>query len=320
MSMNRVGDVLRRLFLLSAALCAVIGPATGADYSVIGPAAGADYYGPLDRSPASKCLVTQRMCATVWPGFYVGGNAGYTFGANEFTTSASNTFVATGAGPLAQAITTLATFTRPSANNGFIGGGQIGYNVYQGTWFGNSFVGGIETDIQAGPGKASSGSVAAMPLIGLPNQLRQNASVSSGIDYLGTVRARLGMLVGFGETTVLFYATGGIAYAGVNTSTNITQTLTGPPTFALTPPTWTASGHLSGTSFGFAAGLGAEWLFFPNWSTGVEWLYYDLGSALSGPSSLATNALAASPLTVSTVTTTTPFRGDILRASINYHF
>jgi outer membrane immunogenic protein len=308
--MDRAGDVLRRLLLLSSALCAVIAPAAGADYSE-----------PLDRAPLGSCLVTPRMCTTVWPGFYAGGNAGYTFGANESTVSASNTFVTPGTGPLAQAITTLATFTSPSANDGFIGGGQIGYNMYQGTWYGNAFVAGVETDIQAGPGKASSNSVAAIPLIGFPNQLRQTTSVSSSIDYLGTVRARVGMLVGDiaarNATTVLFYITGGIAYAGVSASTNITQTLTGPPTFALTPPTtWTSSGRLSGTSFGFAAGLGAEWLFSPNWSTGVEWLYYDLGSTLSGPSSLAT----PHSLTVNTVTTTTPFRGDILRASINYHF
>jgi hypothetical protein len=190
--MARASDLLKGHLLLSAAMCAFIGPAAGTDYSE-----------PLDRSPASSCLVAQRVCTTVWTGFYAGGNAGYTFGANESTTSTLNTFVTAGAGPLAQAIATLANFTMPSSNDGFIGGGQLGYNVYQGTWFGTSFVAGVETDIQAGPGKASSNSVTAVPLAGFPNKLSQTTSVSSGVDYLGTLRARLGIVVGLPETTVL---------------------------------------------------------------------------------------------------------------------
>jgi outer membrane immunogenic protein len=303
------GGIPKKLFLMSATIGALLSPARGGDYDRIEP-----------KPIASSCFVAPRVCTNVWPGLYGGVNAGYAFGANDSTISSSNTFVTPGSESLARAIATLTNFTMPSTNVGFIGGGQVGYNFYQGVLFGTTLVAGVEADIQAGPGKASSSSVTNISLAGLPNQLSQTASVSSSIDYLGTVRTRLGMVVGLPETTVLLYMTGGIAYAGASTSTNITQSVTGPPAFGLAPPTWTGSGRLSGTSVGFAAGLGAEWLFLPSWSTGVEWLYYDVGSPLSGPISLVSNASSARPLTVNTLTTTTPFRGDILRASINYHF
>jgi outer membrane immunogenic protein len=128
----------------------------------------------------------------------------------------------------------------------------------------------------------------------------------------------VGILVGFLGTTVLYYTTGGLAYGGVSASTTVTQIVGGPS--ALTPPTWTGSGAYSGTRLGWAAGLGAEWLFFSNWSTSFEYLHYDLGSPTYGMTPLVSNAVVAKPFTVNSLTATTPFSGEILRAGINYHF
>lgn len=98
------------------------------------------------------------------------------------------------------------------------GGGQIGYN-----WqFNRNWVFGIEADLMA---------------VDAPF-----------IDYLGTVRGRLGYAAG----NVLFYGTGGLAYTRL-------------------------SGFgVSTTATGFAVGGGIEWAFAPQWSVKAEYLYYRL--------------------------------------------
>ncbi len=108
--------------------------------------------------------------AFTWTGFYVGANAGYGWGnvnANGFAN----------VGDL----------------DGFVGGGQIGYNYQMG-----QFVLGLEADLQAAD--LSSGNN-----LGL---------VRVKTDYFGTVRARVG--VAFDR--FMPYITGGWAYGNVKTS------------------------------------------------------------------------------------------------------
>ncbi len=105
-----------------------------------------------------------------WTGFYVGANAGYGWGnvnANGFAN----------VGDL----------------DGFVGGGQIGYNYQMG-----QFVLGLEADLQGAD--LSSGNN-----LGL---------VRVKTDYFGTVRAR----VGFAIDRFMPYVTGGWAYGNVKTS------------------------------------------------------------------------------------------------------
>ena len=102
-----------------------------------------------------------------WTGFYGGLNAGYAFGNNSVNTTSTNTFAfpAAGGPNLAAAITGLSNFGARPNNNGFIGGGQIGYN-----WqFSSAWVGGIETDLDGlGSGKGSAGAVTSMVVPGFP--------------------------------------------------------------------------------------------------------------------------------------------------------
>src|SRR5262249_24486005 len=145
-----------------------------------GVATAADFQAPPSSGPAYD-----------WTGWYVGLNAGYDFNsANDIVTKSTNTFAfAGGGGPiLGAAITTLSTFTAPGGKNGAAVGGQIGYN-----WrFANNWLAGTEMDSQGVSGTGSSGSVSRVALAGLPNTLGQSTSVSSNIEYLGTVRGRLG--------------------------------------------------------------------------------------------------------------------------------
>lgn len=281
--------------------------------ALIGPAMGSDLLPPRDRVPAYA-----------WNGWYVGVNAGVALNSLDVGTASTNTFAfPAGGGPnLAGAVTSLANFDAPMSNLGFIGGAQVGYD-WQFPWLATAIVAGVATDIQGVSAKASSSVASNIGVTGLPSlnpsaTLNQSASVSTGIDYLGTLRGRLGMLVGFLGTSVLYYATGGLAYGGASASTTITQTLGGPS--ILTSPTWTGSGAFSGTHIGWTAGLGAEWLFMPNWSTSLEYLHYDLGSVTYAVSPLVSNAGAVRPFTVNAVWTNVPFNGEIVRAGVNYRF
>ncbi len=105
----------------------------------------------------------------------------------------------------------------------------------------------------------------------------RGVTTSKSLDYLGTVRGRIGYLV---TPTLLLYGTGGLAYGGANSSTSVFQGISG-PTFGITTAFGTA-GSYSDTLVGWTAGGGLEWMFAPNWSAKLEYLYYDLGTASYG--------------------------------------
>jgi outer membrane immunogenic protein len=153
--------------------------------ALIAPAMGSDILPPRDRVPAYA-----------WNGWYAGVNAGLAFNSLDVGTASSNTFASTAlaspaAGPLATAITSLANFDAPINTIGFMGGGQVGYN-WQFPWLATALVAGIEADIQGMSAKASSSVASNTGVVGFPNTLNQTASVSTGVDYLGTLRGRLG--------------------------------------------------------------------------------------------------------------------------------
>jgi len=110
------------------------------------------------------------------------------------------------------------------SRDGFIGGGQIGYAYL----WGDRVVIGLEADIQgasiSGTGAFLSGGVDA--LISVPAQppapqtvraVVCGGAVSAGVDWLGTVRGRAGLLA---APTLLGYATGGLADGGLHAQTN----------------------------------------------------------------------------------------------------
>ena len=105
-----------------------------------------------------------------WTGFYVGANAGYAWG----NVNANG-------------------FANVGNLDGFIGGGQVGYNYQIG-----QFVVGAEADFQGAD--LSSGN--NLGLVGVKTE------------YFGTVRARLG----FAVDRFMPYVTGGWAYGNVKTS------------------------------------------------------------------------------------------------------
>ncbi|KAB1070427.1 porin family protein, partial [Methylobacterium planeticum] len=135
-----------------------------------------------------------------WTGFYAGFNAGYGFGTQDDraptvigvpagATAGSSLFV-TGAGA---PTTGTVAFSNRNNNDGFVGGGQIGYN-YQFTP-GSGVVIGVEADAQyVDFGRNRNRfAFATVPGGGVnPGSLVFNPNGISGLDYFGTVRGRLG--------------------------------------------------------------------------------------------------------------------------------
>jgi outer membrane immunogenic protein len=251
-----------------------------------------------------------------WNGLYIGINAGYTWSDhNTVSTTTADAFgnPALGGGPaFGVASAALATASVPARVDGFIGGGQIGYNLQ----FANSFVVGIEADIQGIA--ASNGSTLAssqVSVTGFPaNPIDQNLSSRRRLDYLGTVRGRLGFTF---TPTFLVYGTGGLAYGQTVASTSITQVVESAPAL---PNSYSSFGSFSNTRVGWTAGGGLEWLFAPNWSVKAEYLYYDLGSVTYGLSPLQNFNTAGTLFTSGAPVSRTRFNGHIARAGLNYHF
>jgi outer membrane immunogenic protein len=227
-----------------------------------------------------------------WTGWYAGLSVGYGWGSEH------NTFNFDPAVPLP-----FDNVTYHDKLNGFIGGGQIGYN-YQITP--NSWVAGVEADISYANFRGSDSNSGVTPgggpnirfIGGVPWTYNQDQKVN----WLATLRGRLGWTPG--DHTWLIYATGGLAVGGVKASDTFTF---GSGAGALI---WT--GDSSETRAGWTVGGGVEARLMDNWSAKLEYLYYDLGHL----------TVVGNPSTPLAFTTTTDFafRGNIVRVGLNKRF
>lgn len=208
-----------------------------------------------------------------WSGWYFGVNAGYIDGATRMDTDGAAIATSTSPGT-APAMAAAATGTLSAGNGGFIGGAQAGYNFQVSP----TFLAGFEFDIVGSSlrGIASGGNTAPVATVFGPGTGTFTTSVtaSRGLDYVGTVRGRLGTTI---TPSLLVYLTGGLAYDGVKSSTSMTQT-----SAIVGVPTVSTSGAFSSNRAGYAVGAGGEWMFLGKWRIKGEYLYYDLGTAYYG--------------------------------------
>jgi outer membrane immunogenic protein len=337
------GHQMKKLLLSTAVLALTAGAALAADL-------------PTRKEP----LLPAPPPPPLWTGFYAGLNAGYGFGTNSNTQSVaygSPWGVSLPAGFIgdhpAASLTVLSpvgyALSSNGSNNqsGFIGGAQFGYN-YQ---WGQNVVIGIETDIQGtgiragsfGAGLGQSGwdhpPIEGVSPFGIQQTAFGGTSVSAGLDYLGTVRGRIGYLW---TPTMLLYATGGFtyggAYANVHNYANSTWTasIEGVGLPGSLNQTYVGGGNRNSILTGWNVGGGLEWMFMPNWSLKAEGIYYNLGNM-----NVATAAFGPSPLTLSLPgngqvasilngafgpggtaigATRVNYQGVIARVGVNYHF
>lgn len=224
-----------------------------------------------------------------WSGWYVGLNLGYSWGRSwsdvTGTTAVPSTFA----------------FTTSTSMDGWLGGGQIGYN-----WqFNKNWLLGVEADIQ-GTGQRGT-AYAPTYTFGFPGVPLINAtgSLEQKLPWFGTLRARLGFEP---SDHWLLYATGGLAYGEVDSTATATTSQLGTPTLV-------SSSTASNTQAGWAAGAGAEWWLSDRLSAKAEYLYIDLGHV--------TNSYTFTGLGLggfATAAISSHITDNIFRVGIDYHF
>jgi outer membrane immunogenic protein len=253
----------------------------------------------------------------IWSGFYVGVNGGYTFSDSERVDTVSRDVFGNpglSGGPIVGVVAAeLATFSLSTSNDGFIGGGQVGYNQQFGRWL----VLGVELDMQGiFDSDSSTRADSMLPIPGFPaNALVQSAGVSlREIDSIGTIRGRVGFTL---MPCLLVYGTGGFAYGEVISKTDIAQLVIGP---SFVPNIYHAHGQWDNLRPGWTAGGGLEWMFMTHWSIKAEYLFYDLGRVNYQLSHLRNFNLAGTLFTDTAPTSTTRFDGNIVRGGLNFHF
>jgi outer membrane immunogenic protein len=207
---------------------------------------------PMPGPPVPPAAYMPVMPLYNWTGIYLGVNGGYGFGQSNWTAPPP-----TGS-------------TGNFSTGGGLVGGTIGANYQWG-----QFVLGIEAD---GDWQNVNGSVGCSTPGGFP------VSCQTQSDWLATVRGR----AGYAWDRVLFYGTGGAAFANVQAGSANTGSFD------------------TGTQMGWTAGAGIEYAFMPNLTGKVEYLYVDLGN-------LSCNVNCAAGTSVT-------FTENIVRAGINYKF
>jgi len=178
-----------------------------------------------------------------WSGFYIGVNGGAAWNNSNVDSSVNSDDL----GPIAdelkgdiQGDQTVLTL-----------GGLIGFN-----WQMDSVVAGLEADINW----LDFDDDDHHHFVSGENTIDTSLSFESS--YFGTVRGRLG----YAADNILFYATGGLAYGGVDADGSV----------RLNDDRW--SGNSSETNWGWTLGGGLEYAF-DSFIIGAEYLYVDLGDA-----------------------------------------
>ena len=224
-----------------------------------------------------------------WSGFYIGANVGAIESDGRSIQQCYNP-----AGVFNGAACGIIPDTNLSGT-GVLGGVQAGYNWQRDRW-----VFGVEGDGQGTSLKGSSTIGGAFPLIGGGNDPATTIFANSArLNWLATARVRVGVASG----AALFYVTGGAAFGGVQTATDLS-----------------AAGAINSypsatdtTRSGWTAGGGIEWGFARQWSAKLEGLYYDLGSVTSLGASVP-------PVVAYTIGSRLEINGWIARVGINYRF
>jgi len=229
-----------------------------------------------------------------WTGFYIGTNLGYSWGrgSTDGSVTGTRTVAVLVAPPVTTALAPLPLVGRADVN-GFIGGGQLGYNWQRGSW-----LLGLEGDIQFSSERGSGDVCATACPAGFV------FTRDYKLDWFGTVRGRVGFLP---AERILLYATGGLAYGGFSGSSW---------TLPLDIGTW------SRTSVGWTVGAGVEAALGNDWSVKFEYLYMDLGH-VGGSSATNTTVAAIQGTTITTnlaYAFNTRFTDSIARVGLNYHF
>ncbi|GLK86214.1 outer membrane protein [Ancylobacter defluvii] len=197
---------MKKLLLAAVSVTALASPALAADLAT--------------QYPVKAAVVA--VPVFTWTGFYIGANLGYTWSDGSGGSSIDGYGVGSWSG----------------SSNGFTYGGQLGYNYQVDSW-----VFGVEADIQGVAGSGSYGGIAGSTWYG--NDF--------DTDYFGTLRGR----IGYAWDRVLVYGTAGAAYGQTSVSGSINGVA-----YDSSADYWT-----------WTVGAGVEYAFADNWTVKGEYLY-----------------------------------------------
>lgn len=224
-----------------------------------GTALAADYGQPINP-------FVPQMPVYSWTGAYLGLQGGYAWG--QSTVDFEDVF---GAFVFDNEVFDFSDLNgaRNFEPNGFVGGGHLGY-LHQ---FGGLVIG-VEGDVEVATQKDSE-SIAETRVLTTVDQITgeviANTFEFSGavaVDYNWTASAR--GRIGFAFDRVLVYATGGYAYADIDTTANVSLSVNNGA-----PITLANAGISEGTG-GWTVGGGLEALVGYNMSTRLEYRFTDL--------------------------------------------
>ena len=250
-----------------------------------------DIAGTTAAAPASVALPAEPSLATRWGGFYAGINFGGGWTEGTQGSSCINSVTNTTSG------CTLLNESGPNTA-GVLGGGQLGYLTPLDLGWGVPLVVGGEADLE-GSGMSNAQSIGPpLPLIDFPPCGTCQFYAKQSLDWLGSVRVRVGVPV----DDMLIYATGGLMLGGANAYQNIGFT-NGSGGY-----TASASRTLAGPTFGG----GLEFNLGGPWSARLEGLYYDLGKMRTVAEPMGNVADNFSSVK------TFVFRGGIIRLALNF--
>jgi outer membrane immunogenic protein len=190
---------------------------------------------------------TPELQAT-WTGFYAGVSLGASINRSNMTGQ--------GYDPISGGFASLEGYAPTNANSSntsFMGSIEAGYN-----WQFNNYVVGAAVDISRLSSKHTSGTA--------NNDVTATDIMSSNVDYLGTLRARLGYVV---TSNMLVYGTGGLAvarYTGGYADSDYT------PGDKSSDSQW---------GLGWVAGAGVDYRLTQNWFVRGEYLHVSTSANLS---------------------------------------
>jgi outer membrane immunogenic protein len=266
--------------------------------------AGLNYRFGGDRMAAAAPAMVGPCPTCNWTGFYIGANAGGGIGRDRANENDSLTPAAAPAGvtnPLTEVLHTASPV-------GGLAGGQIGFN-----WQTNHVVLGAEADWDWTGQRDSfanqnfiASTVVVAPTV---NSLTDDQKIKS----LETARARLG----WADNCLLWYVTGGAAWAQVQSSYTFQSTQAiGAGIFGTAPFAASVSSTKSGWTVGGGVETSLAWLgLSDHWSGKLEYLYVDLGSITNSFAIPVTGGVATH-----TFTSTSSLSDNIVRVGLNYRF
>jgi outer membrane immunogenic protein len=258
--------------------------------------------------PSRKSPIPVPPPIFAWTGFYMGVNAGHAWIDDPVSAYApSSVGFSNGSTAPLEATFVGAGFMHP---NGFVGGGQIGYNFQINRW-----VFGLEGDIQGMTSDLTrdSGYLTGFTARFNPRKVLHDVDHVNH-DWFASIRGRLGYAV---MDRLLVYATGGLALTNIKFSRQLNWSyLDGCPP-AADGLSQCHAGEVDNTLTGWTLGGGVEFALTNNWTVKAEYLHAEFGR--TDFTTLNIGKLAAgAPQMLNHSIEHSYF--DIVRAGLNYKF